>query len=91
MTRKLNLLNHTNHERRVRFLKDHPEVLTRTPFYKEPNPGSERYQVSKTPNGCTITQYKWTVTVDIAGVPGLPQDVEMEEVVMSTADLEEDE
>ena len=86
--RKINLLRHSTRERRERFLEDHPEVLRSAAFRSDPDPLTEKYATSLSSEECTVTNYKYTVTVDLDGIPGLPKKMEMEEIVVSSAELD---
>ena len=86
--RRINLLRHSTRERRERFLEDHPDVLRSAAFRSDPDALTEKYATSLSSDECSVTNYNYTVTVEVDGIPGLPKRVEMEEIIVSSAELD---
>jgi hypothetical protein len=77
-------------KRREQFLEDMPAQLATRGFRLKTKPVAERYEVSRTSDGCSVTQYKSYVTLDVAGMPSWSNEFQMTEIVLSGAAIEDD-
>ena len=77
-------------KRREEFLGDMPAQLATRNFRIKPTPVKMRYDVSRTSDGCGVTQYKSYVEIDVAGMPSWNREFQMTEIVLSGASIEDD-